>query len=136
MAYDKPLPVPDPVTKPFWDGLQNKELKLQRCSSCQSAVFYPRVVCPSCGSRELNWIKASGRGTLYAFTIAYRGVPAAFKSSAPYVVAMVELEEGARMMTNLVDIDPTPEAVRIGMPVEVVFDKVTDTTTLAKFRPR
>ena len=73
---------------------------------------------------------------MHAFTIAHRGTPAAFKSSAPYLVAMVELEEGARMMTNLVGVDPSPEAVRIGMPVEVVFDDVTDAVTLAKFRPR
>lgn len=135
MAYDKPLPAPDPVTKPFWDGLKARELKIQQCTACEGAIFYPRVMCPSCGSRSLRWITASGRGTLYAFTIAHRGVPATFKASAPYVVAMIELEEGARLMTNLVEVEPTLEAVKIGMPVEVVFEDATDTTTLAKFRP-
>ena len=135
MAYDKPLPVPDPVTQPFWDGLKAGELRIQRCMACGTAIFYPRSGCPGCGSRDIEWITASGRGTVHAFTIAHRGVPAAFKGSTPYVVAMVELEEGARLMTNLIGVDPTPEAVKIGMPVEVVFDAVTDTVTLAKFKP-
>lgn len=136
MAEDKPLPVPDPVTQPYWDGLKAGELRIQRCRSCEKAVFYPRALCPHCGSRELEWFTCSGRGTLHAFTIAHRGTPAAFKGSTPYVVAMVELEEGARVMTNLVDVEPTPEVVKIGMPVQVVFEKASDTITLAKFRPR
>ncbi len=136
MAQDKPLPVPDPVTQPYWDGLNAGELRIQRCRSCEKAVFYPRALCPHCGSRDLGWITCSGRGTLHAFTIAHRGTPAAFKGSTPYVVAMVELEEGARVMTNLIDVDPTPEAVKIGMAVEVVFEKASDAITLAKFRPR
>ena len=136
MAQDKPLPVPDPVTQPYWDGLNAGELRIQRCRSCEKTVFYPRALCPHCGSRDLGWITCSGRGTLHAFTIAHRGTPAAFKGSTPYVVAMVELEEGARVMTNLIDVDPTPEAVKIGMAVEVVFEKASDAITLAKFRPR
>ena len=136
MAYDKPLPVPDPVTQPFWDGLRAGELRIQRCLSCEKAVFYPRAICSHCGSRKLEWIKCSGRGTLHAFTIAHRGTPAAFRGSTPYVVAMVDLEEGARLMTNLVDVEPSPDTVKIGMPVEVIFEDVTDTITLAKFRPR
>ena len=136
MAYDKPLPIPDPVTKPFWDGLKDGKLRIQRCSSCGKAVFYPRIGCPDCGSRALEWITASGRGTLHAFTIAYRGVPAAFKGSAPYVVAMVELDEGARLMTNLIGVEPSPETIKIGMEVEAVFEEVTDAVTLAKFKPR
>jgi uncharacterized OB-fold protein len=136
MAYDKQLPVPDPVTQPYWDGLKARQLRIQRCLSCEKAVFYPRALCCHCGSRELEWIDCSGRGTLHAFTIAHRGTPAAFKGSTPYVVAMVDLEEGGRLMTNLVDVEPSPEAVRIGMPVEIVFDEVTPAITLAKFRPR
>ena len=136
MAYDKPLPVPDPVTQPYWDGLKAGQLRIQRCLSCEKAVFYPRALCSHCGSRELEWITCSGRGTLHAFTIAHRGTPAAFKGSTPYVVAMIDLEEGARLMTNLIGVDPTPAAVKIGMPVEIVFEEVTPTITLAKFRPR
>jgi uncharacterized OB-fold protein len=135
MAQDKPLPVPDPVTQPYWDGLNAGELRIQRCRACTKAVFYPRALCHHCGSRDLEWITCSGRGKLYAFTIAHRGTPAAFKGSTPYVVAMVDLEEGARVMTNLIDVEPTPEAVKIGMPVAVVFEKASDTITLAKFRP-
>jgi len=135
MAYEKALPVPDPVTKPYWDGLRARELRIQKCDSCNVGVFYPRVVCPACGSRTLSWTIASGRGKLHAFTIAHRGVPAAFKASSPYVVALVELEEGVRIMTNLVEIEPTPAAVKIGMAVSAVFEDVTEAVTLLKFRP-
>lgn len=135
MGYDKPLPVPDPVTKPFWDGLRARELRIQKCKPCGSAIFYPRVVCPSCGSRDLAWTVASGRGTLHAFTIAHRGVPAAFKGAAPYVVAMVDLEGGGRIMTNLIGVDPSPAAIKIGMAVSAVFEDVTDAATLVKFKP-
>ena len=136
MSYDKPLPVADPVTQPFWDGLKVDELRIKRCSDCDKAVFYPRVLCPHCGSRQLAWTVCSGRGIVYAFTSTHRGTPAAFKSAAPYVVAMVELEEGARLMTNIIDVEPSPSAVKIGMSVEIVFDKITESVTLAKFRPR
>ena len=136
MAYDKPLPVPDPITQPFWDGLKAGELRIQRCLSCEKPVFYPRVACPHCGGRRLEWIACSGRGTLHAFTIAHRGTPTAFRGATPYVVAMIDLEEGARIMTNLIGVVPSPLAVTIGMPVEVVFERVSDAITLAKFRPR
>ncbi|MCC7045459.1 MAG: Zn-ribbon domain-containing OB-fold protein [Alphaproteobacteria bacterium] len=135
MGYEKPVPVPDPVTKPFWDGLRARELRIQKCANCAGAVFYPRVLCPACGSRSLSWMVASGKGKVYAFTIAHRGVPSAFKASSPYVVALVDLDEGARIMTNLVDVEPTPAAVKIGMAVLAVFDDVSESTTLLKFRP-
>jgi uncharacterized OB-fold protein len=134
--YKKPLPTPDPVTKPYWDSLKAHALEIQRCGGCQQMIFYPRPLCPSCMSDDLTWTKVSGRGVVHAFAIPHRSPNPAFASEAPYVVALVELEEGARMMSNLVDVDPTPEAVRVGMAVEIVYDDVTDEVTLPKFRPR
>jgi uncharacterized protein len=134
--YTKPLPVPDPVTKPFWDSLKAKAIQLQRCGGCSQVIFYPRPLCPSCGADDLTWTPVSGRGVVHAFTIPHRHPSPAFRESTPFVVALIELEEGAKMLTNLVDVDPTPEAVKIGMAVEIVYDDVTEEITLPTFRPR
>jgi uncharacterized OB-fold protein len=131
----KPLPKPDPLTMPFWSSLNRRSMEVQRCESCGSHVFYPRGLCPSCGSRALRWTPVSGRGRIYAFTIVHRPTNAAFRADAPYILAMVELDEGVRMMTNIVGVAPDPARVRIGMPVEVVYEEVGPGTTLAKFRP-
>jgi uncharacterized protein len=133
--YDKPLPTPDPVTKPFWDSLKEHAVKLQRCGGCSQLIFYPRALCPSCMSADLAWTSVSGRGVVHAFAIPHRHPNPAFGSTAPFVVALIELEEGARMMSNLVGVDPTPEAVKVGMAVEIVYDDVTEEMTLPKFRP-
>jgi uncharacterized protein len=132
--YNKPLPTPDPVTKPFWDSLKAHAIQLQRCGACERFIYYPRPLCPGCLSDRLEWTAVSGRGVVHAFTIPHRHPNRAFQP--PYVVALVELEEGARMMTNLVEVDPTPEAVAVGMSVEIVYDDVTAEVTLPKFRPR
>jgi len=134
--YAKPLPVPDPVTQPFWDSLKAQAIQLQRCGGCKQVIFYPRPLCPSCGSDDLTWERVSGRGVVHAFAIPHRHPNRVFTADGPYVVALIELEEGARMLTNLVDVEATPEAVKVGMPVEIVYDAVTDEVTLPKFRPR
>ena len=134
--YTKPLPIPDPVTKPFWDSLKAHAIQLQRCGQCGQYVYYPRALCPYCSADDLAWTPVSGRGVVHAFTIPHRHPNPAFGSGAPYVVALIELEEGVRMMSNLIDVDPTPDAVRIGLPVEIVYDDVTDEITLPKFRSR
>lgn len=133
--YSKPLPKSDPLTKPFWDSLDRGAMEIQRCDDCSSFVFYPRGLCPSCGSRKLSWAPVSGRGRIYSFTIVHRPTNAAFKGDTPYVVALVDLEEGCRMMSNVTSVQADPEHVRIGMPVEIVYDRVTPDTTLPKFRP-
>ena len=114
------LPIPDPVTQPFWDSLKAHAIQLQRCGSCQQFVFYPRAVCPTCLSDDLVWTHVSGRGVIHAFTIPYRHAP------EPYVVVLVELEEGPRMLSNLVGVEPRtlvktarnrwPRSVRIVWP--------------------
>jgi uncharacterized OB-fold protein len=127
--------MPDPVTRPFWDSLRAHAIQLQRCQGCGRYVYYPRPLCPSCGSRDLVWTPVSGRGVVHAFTIPHRQANPFFAARVPYVVALVELEEGARMMANLVDVEPTPEAVHVGLRVEIVYEDVTDEVTLPAFRP-
>ena len=128
--YNRPLPIPDGDTKPYWDAAKEHRLVVQRCQDCAAAIFYPRAVCPHCMSDRIDWIDATGRGTIYSYTVVHRAPPG-FADSAPYVVALIDLEEGVRMMTNVVD---APAAVRVGAAVEVTFDDVTDEITLPKFR--
>jgi uncharacterized OB-fold protein len=129
--YLRTLPVPDGDTAPYWDAAKQHRLVIQRCSDCARAIFYPRSVCPHCMSDRIAWIDASGRGTIYSYTVVHRAPPQ-FTDSAPYVVALIDLAEGVRLMSNIVDCSPT--AVRIGAAVEVTFDDVTPEITLPKFR--
>lgn len=131
--YEKPLPAIDVESRPFWQGARARQLKIMRCRGCGKHFFYPRELCPFCQSDAPEWVTASGRGTIYTFTIARRPAGPAFKADVPYVVALVELEEGARMMTNIVTSDVAK--VRIGQKVSAVFDDVTDEVTLVKFAP-
>ena len=130
--YDKPLPVIDGESRPYWDALKQHRLTLKRCHDCGKHHFYPRVLCPHCHSDAVEWVDACGTGTSYSFTIARRPAGPAFKADTPYVVAVIDLDEGARMMTNIVTDDV--EAVRIGQRVTVRYDDVTDEVTLPKFR--
>jgi uncharacterized OB-fold protein len=129
--YTRPLPVPDGDTRPFWDAAKQHRLVLQRCLDCEKAIFYPRAVCPHCMSDRIVWFDATGRGTIYSFTVIHRA-PAQFADGVPYVVALIDLAEGVRMMSNVVDCPPSD--VRIGAEVEVVFDDVTPDISLPKFR--
>src|SRR4029434_2452257 len=95
--------------------------------------FYPRAVCTVCLSSEVEWERASGRGTVYSFTVTHQNQAPGFRDELPYVLAIVELDAGPRVMTNVVEC--SPDTVRIGLPVEVVYDDVTPEITLAKFRP-
>lgn len=136
MDADRPLPQPmTPEARPFWDGCKEGKLMLPRCADCGHVFFYPRIVCPKCHSRAIAWIQASGRGKLHAFEIAYQAFQRAWKIKPPYVLAMIELEEGPRMMSNLVNVAPDPKAIRCDMPVEVVFTKLNDDVTLPLFQP-
>ena len=134
-GYSKPLPRPDPVTQPFWDSVKAHAMSIQRCSACRRYVFYPRMHCPACFGRDLAWMPVSGRGVVHAFTIVHYHSTPTFRADTPYVVALIELDEGVRMMSNLVDVTPDPQHVRVGLPVEVVYDDVTPEIALPKFRP-
>jgi uncharacterized OB-fold protein len=125
-------PEPTPETKHFWDGTRDGKLLLQRCGDTGKAYFPPRPFSPYTGTRNVEVFEASGRGTLHSYVIHHRPVPG-FKP--PYAIAVVELEEGPRMMTNIVDCPQTPEALVLDMPLEVAFTKMDDDITLALFRP-
>jgi len=131
--YSKPLPHLDEENRAWWEALQRHELYIQKCANCGDLRYYPRALCTSCMSSQVQWIKCSGRATVYTFTTTYQNQAAGFRESLPYIMAYVELEEGLKMLTNLVDCQP--EQAKIGMPVEVVYEDVTPAVTLAKFRP-
>lgn len=130
----RPLPPVLPEFTPFWNGLREGRLMLPVCEEC-GPFFYPRIVCPTCHRRVTGWVECSGRGTLYSFAIAHAPLHPGWKGPVPYVLAMVELDEGPRLSTNLVGVEPDPAAIRIGMPVELVCEKLTDEVTVALFRP-
>ncbi len=133
MAYAKPLPEPSGVTRPFWEAARAHRLELQHCGDCERFVFYPRPLCPHCGGTHLEWRRASGRGTLYSYTVARRAPIRSFEADVPYVIAIVELEEGPHLTSNVIGV--APDGLRVGMPLEAVFEDVTDAVTLVKFRP-
>lgn len=132
--YAKPLPVPTPESEPFWEGCRRHELLLQRCGACGSLWFPPAALCANCLSDSWSWSRTSGRGTVYSFVVFRRVYHPGFTDEVPYVVAVVELEEGPRLPTALVGV--SIDDVSCDMAVEVVFDDVTETVTLPKFRPR
>jgi uncharacterized protein len=116
----KPVPEATPETRPFWDGAAAGELRVQWCRGCSRHFFYPRPACPRCGSADVEWVRASGRATLYSYVINHRPAPG---YDAPYAIAVVELEEGVRMMTNIVHTEITPENLVLDMPLRVVFER-------------
>ena len=130
---DKPVPVPTPETQPFWDGCAAGELRIQRCTDCGKPYFYPRPVCPDCGSGNVEWFTASGRATLYSYVINHRAAPG-FTEDAPYAIAVVQLEEGPRMMSNIIGLPATPEALVLDMPLQVTFEARGD-VQLPQFKP-
>ena len=127
-----PLPRPTALSRPHWDGCREGVLRVQRCGGCGSYVFIPQAVCTECQTDALEWVESSGRGSVYSHTTVHR--PPRPEFDAPYVVAIVELEEGWHMLTNLVDC--APEEVAIGLSVEVDFREISDEITLPCFRPR
>jgi uncharacterized OB-fold protein len=127
------IPVAGPDTQAFWDGCLREELLLQRCSSCGALRHPPSPICPKCLSDQFAWERASGRGTVYTFTIVRRAMGRGWDTMIPYVLAVVELAEGVQFLTDLVNVEP--EAVKIGMPVEVTFAELDGTTKLPLFQP-
>lgn len=131
--YKKPLPIPSQLSEPFWAACKNHELKIQRCQSCETFRFPPAILCPECLSREVKWQKVSGRGKVFSFVVYRRLYHPAFEADLPYTVAVIKLEEGVRLLSNMVGIPP--EQVSCDMPVEVIFEDVTPDVTLPKFSP-
>jgi uncharacterized OB-fold protein len=130
----KPLPVPTPTSQPYWDGLRAHELRMQRCSACGKIVFYPRSNCSFCLSPELAWERIAGDGTVYTFTIARRATAPQFEDEVPQQIAVVELDEGPRITTTLVNVEP--DQIKIGMRVRPIFDDLPNAeVTLLRYAP-
>src|SRR5947209_13068921 len=129
----KPLPVITEESRPFWEGCRQGKLLLQYCEQCQRYQFYPRLYCMQCGADTPRWVEASGRGTIYSYTIIYQNKSPEFAHDTPYNVAIVQLEEGPRIMSNVVNSDPAH--LRVDLPVKVVFDSVSETISLPRFMP-
>jgi len=133
-AYAKPLPQVTPEMKPFWDAARRHELVVQRCTGCGTHRFPARDICSRCLSRDAAWTPVSGRGLVFSWAIMHQVYHPGFAAEVPYAVVVIELYEGARLVSNLVDCAPAD--IRAGMPVEVVFDDVASDVSLPKFRPR
>ncbi|MFP6652236.1 MAG: OB-fold domain-containing protein, partial [Dehalococcoidia bacterium] len=129
-GYNKPVPVPQGESDYYWEKAKAHELWLRQCDDCGNAYFYPRDISPCCFSKNTSWIQASGKATLFTFAIVHRPPHPGFREIAPYVTAIVELEEGPKFPTNIVIDDPTPENLQIDMALEVTFDDITDTIAL------
>lgn len=134
-GYRKALPVISPLAKPFWEAAVRHELILQKCSKCGTYQWFPKPWCVECGSRELNWTRVSGRGKVYSYVIIRQVVQnsPAFDEDLPYALATVELEEGARIVTQLTEIDL--DKVTIGLDVVVTFVDATHEISIPKFKP-
>jgi uncharacterized protein len=132
-SYRKPLPHIDEESRPWWEAAQRHELYVQKCRDCGDLRFHPRTLCTACMSSRTEWVRCKGTGKIYTFTVTYQNQASGFRDSLPYVMAWVEVDEGLKMLTNIVDCPP--EQVKIGMPVEAVFDDVTPEVTLVNFRP-
>lgn len=130
MAGQIPLPVPSKMTEPFWAGMRQNKLLLQRCKACNAYRWTPQVLCRDCYSEDYEWSEVSGKGTVFSYTVVHRPPLPAFK--APYIVAVIELAEGPLMLTNVIDCDPA--ALKVGDKVKVAFEKATDEVTLYRFR--
>jgi uncharacterized OB-fold protein len=133
MAAERPLPTPDHESAEFWRRVGAHAMALQRCADCGTVRFYPRALCPQCLSERADWMPVSGRGTIYSFTICHRPASEAFAAATPYIVALVDLDEGVRLLSNLIDC--APAQARVGMPVTLAYEDVAKEFALYKFRP-
>lgn len=132
--FEKPVPVPTEDSKPYWEACRKHELRMPKCKACGHVWFPPSVLCPKCTSLEPEWTKLSGKGEIFTFIIVHQTYHPAFNEEAPYNVAIVRLEEGPAIHSNIVEC--RNEDLYVGMPVEVVFEDMNDEISLPKFRPR
>ncbi len=129
----KPIPSPTAATKAFWSGCADRKLFFRKCTQCAKFHAPTRYAC-SCGSTDLSWTEMSGSGTVFSYTIVHRAPDPAFKNDLPYVIAIIEMDEGGRLMSNVIDCDPN--SVVIGMSVQAVFEIVSEGIGVPKFRPQ
>ena len=131
--WTKPMPTMSGETRPYWEACRRGQLLIQRCDNCNEYQFYPRGVCVACFTPNIKWVQSSGKGTVWTFTVTRQNRAPGFAEDVPYVLALVELEEGVKMFTNIIDCPP--QDVRIGMPVEVTFRRASDQMTVPYFKP-
>ncbi len=132
--YGGPLPVPTPESAPFWRAAKQHRLSIPYCNACAKWFFYPRPFCPTCLSEDVVWRDASGKARLVSFVIQQRA-PRRVPIEDPYVIGMVELAEGPRLLSHIVDVEPDPARVSCDIPLEAVFADLSDEISLVKFRP-
>jgi len=130
---ERPAPIVNTWARPFWDAAKEERLIIQQCDDCGKHVFYPRIACPHCAMGSLKWVEASGKGMVYSYTVVEANAPSAFLDDMPFVVAVIRLEEGVQLLSNVIGCDP--HSVECDMPVEVTFEKLNEEFTLPKFRP-
>jgi uncharacterized OB-fold protein len=128
---DRPLPQATAETAPFWAAARAGRLLIQRCGACGHKQLYPRAFCTSCLSNEIGWMDASGRGRIYTYTVCRIAATPAFESRLPYAVAIIDLDEGVRILAGIVDADI--ERIAVGARVTVRFERIDETCTLPQF---
>jgi hypothetical protein len=126
-------PQPTDVTRPFWEATRDRTLLLQWCTACERPIFYPRVVCPACLGTSLEWRPATGRGSVYAVTVEHRPQLSSRRAEEPFAVALIALEEGVRMVSNVIGCPP--DEVTVGMDVVVAWEPLSDGRHLPQFTP-
>ena len=132
-TYQKPIPTISSELAPWFDGARSGKLMMQRCTSCHAFRFPPRELCSVCLSNESEWVPVSGRGEVFSFNVMHQVYHPGFAGEVPYAVVLVKLEEGPKITSNLLGVAPAD--IRVGMPVRVVFERISDEVTLPKFVP-
>jgi uncharacterized OB-fold protein len=131
-AIPKPVPRYGKDTAPYWEHMREHRLHIQKCASCGKLRMYPRPMCDACYSLESEWVPASGKGKVYSWCVVYQPVHPAFKDELPFAIVEVELDEGVRIRSTVIDV--APDQLAVGMPLEIVYDDVSDSVTLPKFK--
>ena len=131
--YNKPVPVPSLESQPYWDGLRDKKLLMPSCDACGHHWFPPSLLCPHCSSEKWSWAAMSGRGRIFSYVVYHRVYHPGFADEVPYAVAVIELDEGPRMISNVVGI--APDKLACDMKVEIAYEAISPTVTLPKFKP-
>jgi uncharacterized OB-fold protein len=131
----QPIISPSPEAARFWDAAAQHRLEIPNCNACDAAFFYPRPLCPRCGSRDIGWKKARGTGMLHSFCVQYRSSVPGLTQAGPFVTALVDLDEGVRLMSFLVGVPPDPELISCDIRVEVEFLDLPDGHTVVAFKP-
>jgi uncharacterized OB-fold protein len=133
MTYQKPLPQPDADNKFFWDGCREHKLLFQKCQNCGLVRWPPSIICSNCHSQDTGLVKSTGKGKIYTYAVYHQAYHPGFESEVPYVTAVIELEEGPHFLSNVIGCEP--HEVECDMPVEVVWEDITEEFSLPKFRP-